>query len=76
MKNTKQHAAIIASIEMTTQRPVTEGKKGIKKSTCCQSNFYDSIIIYIKKKSKQLRCFHGNFQNKFHAGLLSFTLTN
>ena len=26
MKNTKQHAGIMASIEMTSQRPVKEGK--------------------------------------------------
>lgn len=27
MKNTKQHGGIMASIEMTSQRPVKEGKK-------------------------------------------------
>ena len=72
MKNTKQHAGIMASIEMTRRK-----NKNKEISMLSKWFHYDSIIIYIKKKqSKQLRCFHSNFQNGFHVELLSLVLTN
>lgn len=54
MKNTKQHAGVMASIEMTSQRPVKERGENRNKEIYMLSkqSLYDSKIIYIKKNSQ------------------------